>query len=209
MDAALAQRLDAVTTRVSELKGARAALEKSLEDLRAEIDDLAARGVLLTKTVELFHHLLDRLIYSGVESISEIVSEGLKAIFHDQDIAFKGEISTKRNLTHVDFKTVQDGVEGPALEAFGGGVSSVESLILRLLVILKTGLARFVMLDESLAALSEQYDEAAATFIKQMCEKLDMDLLLITHKPQYLDYADTAYQAEVQSDGTMKLKKIQ
>lgn len=209
MDVALARRLEVVTTRVNELKGARSALEKSLENLRQEIDDLAAQGVLLTKTVELFHHLLDRLIYSGVESISEIVSEGLRAIFHDQEISFKGEISTKRNLTHVDFKTVQGGVEGPALEAFGGGVSSVESLILRLLVILKTGLARFVMLDESLAALSEQYDEAAATFIKQMCEQLDMDLLLITHKPQYLHYADTAYQAEAQADGTLKLKKIQ
>jgi chromosome segregation ATPase len=194
---------------VNELKGARSALVKSLEDLRTEIDDLAAKGILLNKTVELFHFLLDRLIYSGVESISEIVTEGLKAIFHDQEIAFKGEISTKRNLTNVEFKTAQDGVEGPALEAFGGGVSSVESLILRLLVILKTGLARFVLLDESLAALSEQYDEAAATFIKQMCAKLNMDILLITHKPQYLDFADTAYQAEAQSDGTMKLKKIQ
>jgi ABC-type iron transport system FetAB ATPase subunit len=119
----------------------------------------------------------------------------LQAIFHDQDIAFEIVVGQKNGKVWIDFETLQNGVRGQALQSFGGGVASVESLLLRLLVLLKTGLSKYLILDESLAALSEHYVDEAGQFIRRMSEELGVNVLLITHNKAFLDHAHTAYQA--------------
>jgi ABC-type thiamine transport system ATPase subunit len=125
----------------------------------------------------------------------------------DQDVSFDVVVSQKHGKVWVDFETVHDGNRGQALESFGGGVSAVQSLLLRILVILKKDLARYIILDESLASLSEEYVENAAIFLKKMCKDLDMNVLLVTHNKSFLDLADNAYEASLNKDSNLVLTK--
>lgn len=196
MDTSVAERYDRVLRSMDRLRAERAALVKREQSLVDEIDSNEDQIRVLTKVEELFKFLLDKYVHRYAESFSEMVTEGLQAIFYDQDIEFEIVVGQKNGKVWIDFETVQDGVRGQALQAFGGGVSSVESLLLRLLVLLKTGLARYLILDESLAALSEEYVDEAGQFIRRLCEELGVNVLLITHNKAFLDHAHTAYQAD-------------
>lgn len=197
----LEDRFDAATKALNRLNAKKENLEDTQVKLRSEISDNEDQIAVLIKVEELFKFLLDKYVHRYAESFSSVVTEGLQAIFHDQDIEFDIVVTQKNGKVWLDFETVQDGVRGPALQAFGGGVSSVESLLLRLLVLLKTGLAKYLILDESLAALSEHYVESAGEFIRQMAEELDVNVLLITHNKAFLNHAHVAYKADVDSTG--------
>jgi DNA repair exonuclease SbcCD ATPase subunit len=182
----------------------KSALEDEISDLREDI-------LVLKKVEELFKFLLDEYVHQYAESFSKVVTNGLQTIFHDQDLEFDVNVTQKRKKVYVEFETVEGERKGPALEAFGGGVASVESLLLRVLVILKTGLSRHLVLDESLASLSEEYIENMSSFLKKMCDHLDMDILLVTHNRSFVDHADTSYRAyEEEDDGEtyLKLEKV-
>ena len=207
----LEDRYDAVLKKMDRLRAERSALVKRERQLEEEIESNEDQGRVLIKVEELFKHLLDKYVHRYAESFSQVVTEGLQAIFHDQDIGFDIVVGQKNGKVWIDFETVQDGVRGQALQSFGGGVSSVESLLLRLLVLLKTGLAKYLILDESLAALSEEYVDEAGQFIRRMSEELGVNVLLITHNKAFLDHAHTAYQADQDLSGErdrLTLKKL-
>lgn len=189
-------RLDSVSRKIDRLSAEERALKKRIDTLKSEISSGRDRIAVLEKVEELFKFLLDKYVHQYAESFSAVVTEGLQAIFHDQDLEFEVVVSQKRGKIWIDFETVQNGVRGPSLEAFGGGVSSVQSLLLRILVLLKSGLARYLILDESLAALSEEYVGNAGEFIAKMCDELGVTVLLITHNKAFLDHADKAYIAK-------------
>lgn len=176
-------------------------------EYETEIDESRDEIMVLEKVEHLYKHLLDKYVHRYAESFSEIVTEGLQSIFYDQDLAFDVVVDQKHGKVWVDFETVENGVRGQSLESFGGGVSSVQSLLLRLLVLLKKELARYLILDESLAALSEEYVENAGQFIKKMCRELGVRVLLITHNKAFLEHADNSYEASLDSEGALVLEK--
>lgn len=188
---------------VDNLNARHASSVRRVSNLETEMEENRDKALVLAQVEELFKFLLDKHVNKYAESFSQVVTEGLQAIFVDQDLEFEIVVSQKNGKVWVDFETLQDGVRGPALRSFGGGVSSVESLLLRLLVLLKTGLAKYLILDESLAALSEHYVEAAGSFIRKMAEELDVNVLLITHNQAFLEHAHTAYKAEQEPSGDL------
>lgn len=177
------------------------------KNLQEEIEQTRKDIQVLGKVEELFKYLLDKYVNKYAESFSEIVTEGLQTIFHDQDIRFEVVVDQKHGKVWADFETIHEGIRGQSLESFGGGVSSVQSLLLRLLVLMKKNLAKYLILDESLAALSEEYVENAGIFLKKMCKELGVNVLLITHNKAFLDYADNAYEAKLNQKGVIFLDK--
>ena len=47
-----------------------------------------------------------------------------------------------------------------------------------------------IILDESLKFLSKEYLEQASAFLRQMCDKLDMQIVLVSHKENLQFSAD-------------------
>jgi predicted ATPase len=182
-------------------------MERQLVSYKDEIEVSKKEALVLEHVEELFKFLLDKYVHQYAESFSKIVTEGLQSIFHDQDLSFEVKVQQKHGKVWVEFETVHDGIRGQALEAFGGGIASVQSLLLRLLVLLKKGLARYLILDESLAALSEEYVENTGRFIQKMCQELDVNVLLITHNKSFLDHSDLAYEAKLDSEGSLLLER--
>jgi ABC-type iron transport system FetAB ATPase subunit len=166
----------------------------------------------LAKVNELFRVLMDKLVLDQVAGIEAVVTEGLGTIFLDQTLAFEAEVGQKYNKIAIDFLIRQGAddemaVRGHPLESFGGGPASVASLVLRLLALLRLKKWPLLLLDETLAAVSDEYTEQAGLFLRKLAETSGIDLLMITHKQSYLDHANVAYLGteEVQGDGTWSL----
>jgi len=85
------------------------------------------------------------------------------------------------------------------LESFGGGVSAVQGMLIRFFSVLRLGFRPLVIADEPLNALADRYVPNMGEFLRKFCDQTGVDLLMVTHKPEYLDYAHRAYEAT--SDG--------
>lgn len=203
----LTERYQSLLDNATRIGLKREALSQQVESHKKDISTWREDILVLTKVEDLYKFLLNKYVHEYAESFSKIVTEGMQSIFHDQDISFEVDVTQKRGKVWVDFVTYHEGNRGQALSSFGGGIASVQSLLLRILVILKMNLAKYLVLDESLAALSEEYVENAGLFISKMCKDLDMNVLLITHNKSFLDYADNAYEASLDKDGNMILTK--
>jgi hypothetical protein len=180
--------------------------------VEAERETLSQRLVLLLKVGELFRALMDRLVSAHVDAIRHIVSEGLATIFHDQKLSFEADVGVKYNKVSIEFMLRQGegptAIEGKPLEAFGGGPSSVSSLLLRVLTLMRLKVAPVMFLDETLSAVSDEYIDQTGRFLAHLAARTGADVLLVTHKQAFLEHADIAYQGSevvVAADGSRRL----
>lgn len=194
-------RLDNLLSRATRLQAVRDQLRDDLEAQQSEIVALTQRQETLTKVTELYRVLMDSMIMGQVRTIENVVNEGLRTIFHDQDLTFLAEVGTSRGKISVDFYLAKGdpergGFKGSLLESFGGGPASVASLLLRILTLLRLKRRRLLVLDETLGAVSDDYIEATGTLLHKLAATSGLDVLLVTHKAAFLDHAKVSYQGE-------------
>lgn len=96
------------------------------------------------------------------------------------------------------------------MEAFGGGPASIISLILRVLAIRRLKKWPLLALDETLAAVSDDYVDQTGVFLRELSARTGIPILLVTHKPAFLDHAVNGYRGvEVVDGGVRHLKLLQ
>jgi len=169
---------------------------RELDSRTREVDALTVKLDVLAKVNELFRALLDRMVLDHVKSIEAVISEGLRTIFQDQDLSFEAEVSQRYNKVAIDFYIKQDSdrlpIRGNPMDSFGGGPTSIASLVLRILALLRMKHWPVLLLDETLAAVSDEYVDQAGLFLQRLAETTGITLLLVTHKQAFLDHADIA-----------------
>jgi len=211
------QRVRNLRDQLTSVKAVRDQVAEDLSDKEREVEALAVRQEVLSKVSELYRVLMDRMVMSQVKVIEQIVTEGLRTIFFDEDLSFRAELSSKYNRVSADFficqgDPEQGGIKGSPLDSFGGGPASITSLILRILTLLRLKKQKLLLLDETLAAVSDDYIEMTGQFLKKMSESMSLPILMVTHKAAFLDHSTTAYQGDSRISTTSKrhftVKKI-
>ncbi len=216
----MSARSRSLRDRALRLRTLRDQLNRDRGVLETEVQSLSERIEKLTKVGELFRALLDLLVVKQVKSVEDVVTEGLRTIFHDQELSFESGVSTRYSKVAVDF-FIREGSKdnplshrGPPKDAFGGGPLSVASLILRVLTVMRMGRWPLFVLDEALGAVSEDYSEETAQFLRELAQKMGLDIILVTQtqKQSFCDHANSAYKCVqvVEDDGTrhMALRSI-
>lgn len=188
----------ALRERVQRVQALRDQTAKDLDTRSREVDALTAKLETLAKVEELFRALMDRLVLDHVRSIESIVTEGLRTIFHDQELSFGAEVAQRYNRMSIDFFIEQGTdklpIRGHPLESFGGGPSSISSLVLRILALLRLKRWPVLLLDETLAAVSDEYLDQTGLFLRKLAETTGISILLVTHKQSFIEHATVAYQ---------------
>lgn len=201
-------RVSALRRLEAEMAGSIAALESELTSSQVMIDSLAvdvdiadrAKAVLETYAIEQQNELQ--------ASLEDLCTRGLKTVFQ-QELEFKVDFKVMRGQPEVSFSVVTyiDGepVSLDIANSFGGGLAVVCGVLLRVVVLkylVEQGLASPVLiLDEPLAALSPSYPSDAeeslrsrmALFLRAVCDELGVQIVLITHEPDYGEHADRYY----------------
>ncbi len=188
-----------LSARLSALKGQRREAERAIRLCEDALLLQREEERILVLVGELFRQLLDSEIHDNVRAAERLLSEGLAAIFPDQGLGVRADVEAVRGKVSVDLVTTQvqaGGIstEGPALTSYGGSVGVVESVLLRVVLILKRGLRPILLLDESLAAVAEQYVPRVGSFLRLLCERAGIDILVVTHNPILADSAHRAYR---------------
>jgi hypothetical protein len=205
-------RLSALQSQLSNLEGRRHVISSEVERLKVQVSSLAEEEVVCDLSTALIRQLIDREVSDAVRSVEELLTEGLRVVFDDQDLSVKAVVDVSRGKVSVDFMTQQRNSDGTTTtglsrEAFGGAVTTVQSILLRIIVTLRRGLRPIIFLDESLPAFDNHYVHNMGLFLKSLCAKMGFDILLVTHNPAMLESADHAYRIS-KVDGVANFKRL-
>lgn len=198
--------------RYLKIKSLKETYESRAISLDTEIAFLEADLDLKQQASGVLDALAEKEVEEGVKTYVSLLEEGLRAIFPEQTISQEAEVVKVRNKISVRLKTLVKGadgieVEGEGLDTFGGAVSTVQSLLLRVSLILKRGLRPLLILDETFPAVDEGRTDLLVEFLKALCKRLDMDILCISHKASIAENADLAYKITATKQGA-KFTKI-
>lgn len=191
--------VDHLRLKVEQLRGAREVAVQAVSETRKAIKTLDGEMELLDLVQGAFRTLIDREVTEGVKAVERLLTEGLQAVFTDQDLSVESEVVISRGKVSVDLLTVQkrpDGVviRGMPNDAFGGAVATVQSVLLRIIVMRRRGLRSLLLLDESLPAFDANYVHNMGAFLSLICDRLGLDILLVSHNPALIDASDHAYR---------------
>lgn len=204
------QALPSITSlrsRVDRAIGLRDGVVSRLNSVNSDIKELENEEALLDLVSGLLRQLIDREVTVGVQAVEKLQTEGLQTVFSDQDLKVKTQVEVHRGKVSVDLVTSQKHsggveVEGLSNDAFGGAVATVQSILLRIIIILRRGLRPVLLLDESLPAFDGNYVSNMGSFLSVLCSRLGLDILLVTHNPSLVEAADRAYR--ITTDGAAR-----
>lgn len=187
------------------------ALAKRAKSDYAEAEAAEARADALEKVVGFLNSFADTRQAEVQQKVEALVTHGLQTVF-DDSLTFHVISETKARRVETRFvvrsQMGEQVVETSILDARGGGVAAVAGFLLRLIVLLlRPGVRPFMVLDESFGQLSNEYEPRLADFLKELSEKTPVQMLLITHSPEFEAVADRAYRSSLR-DGKTHLEAI-
>jgi DNA repair exonuclease SbcCD ATPase subunit len=155
---------------------------------------------------ELFKTWLEDSMKRNVDSMAQLATTGLQHVIHDQKLVFHIKQEPKYNRLAMRFVLEKDGVEGDPIQSYGGGAAVIISFVLRIAVMARMKMANLLILDESMLALSNSYVPAAAAFMRQLSEETGVNILMVTHNPEFLNHAHIAYEGRLEGTGVGALR---
>lgn len=198
--------------RTERIRGRKDAVEGSLERTRRAIRGLEDEEELLSAVCALFRTLIDMEVADGVKAVEQLLTEGLQAVFNDLNLSVSSNVKEARGKIAVELITEEknkkgDIITGSAKDDFGGSVLTVQSVLLRVIIMLRRGLRPFLLLDETLPAFDSNYVTNMGNFLSVLCSRLGIDILMVTHNPALFDSADRAYRI-VRKGGAAHFVKV-
>lgn len=192
--------------------------ERALERERGVVQSLAAKGQaaidkageakIVAEACEEASQLLakyaDERQAEVLSIIEKIASVGLSQVFEEPiELKITQVVRARRVEMDVLLKTGE--LETPIMDARGGGVAAVAGFLLRASVKLLTpDERRLMMLDEVFAHLSEEYVPRMADFLAELSEKSAMQIILVTHQPEFADAAHNVVRIEKVAPNTSR-----
>jgi SepF-like predicted cell division protein (DUF552 family) len=207
----LARKLDALRKDAARVSGVRAASLHELAQVENRLTALEAEDVVLARVADVFRALIDREVVDNATLAQELLTEGLRAVFDDLHLSVRSQVDIQRGKVSVDLITTQVDAgtltEGSSVDAYGGSVATVQSVLLRIVVTHRRGLRPLILLDESLAAVAEHYVPRVGRFLRMLAERLGVDILAVSHSQTLVEEADLAYRIH-KKDGEAQFRPI-
>jgi DNA repair exonuclease SbcCD ATPase subunit len=162
------------------------------------------------KCSEIFKNWLEDSMRQNVDSMAKLATTGLKHIIHDQDLIFQIKQEPKYNRLAMRFVLENNGVEGDPINSYGGGAAVIISFVLRVAVMARMKMANLHILDESMLALSNSYVPSAAAFMRRLSEETGINILLVTHNPEFINHSHVSYEGRKEGSGIghLRLRKL-
>lgn len=179
--------------------------------LQTEIVELKERAVVLEKVASLLNTIGEDRQNQIQRTIENLVTLGLRTIF-GPELSFHLVQKVSANKVQVDFviRSAYDDkiIETPVMEARGGGLSATVGFLLRLVILVLTKPKYpFLVLDETFSHLSEDYLPAMASFLKEITEKMNVQIILVTHQETLAEAADICYRFSLDNSGRTIVKR--
>lgn len=177
-------------SRLDELHGMLKLTAKRLDEAKKN-RMLAESQLALEKETE---EVLAILAKRGSARLGHLVVAGLQSIYGPN-------YTFRRDGNKI---LIDDGEVEVELAERGGGLTEVCALLFRLLALHqgKGGSIRTLVLDEPLKSLDTETAKRASKFMRIVGERLGMNILMVTHRPELVEEATHVYRVHKQGTVT-------
>ncbi len=186
------------------------ALARSGKESQSQAAEAEATMIACEEATAFLNSFADERQAKVQNQIETLVTHGVQTIFGD-DLTFHVLSEQKANRTEVSFSLRssmgEETVETPILDARGGGVAAVVGFLLRLIITLLREDRPLLVLDETWAQLSSDYEPRLAEFVRELVDQTGVQILLVTHSDAYTEHADKAYRV-TQKKGVTEFEEI-
>lgn len=190
--------------------GKKQALEKRLADCQARISVLDTGLDATTKGSLFLQTLSDSTRAQVSDKIAAIVTDALQKV-KDKNLEFKMLLSTERNQTDLKFFIVDKETKQQydIMTSCGGGIADLVTFPLRIALLLKWNpeLSKVLVMDENFKFVSVADQEMLGEFIRQLSEKLGVQIILVTHSPTLTAKAHRVFEVtKTSKDSQVEVK---
>lgn len=187
--------LSELKQQVYQSKGARDLIQKRLSQTETGLITKQAR----LKTLEQVQVLIQTVAKETQDQlryhIEDIVNTALTAVFPGKyDFVVHFEI--KRGKTEADMYLLDGTEKLDPMESNGGGIVDIVSFALRLSAYTLSKSDNLIVLDEPFKFLSEGLKPLAGEILKTLSQKLNLQLIIVTHDEEIMDIADRVFEVE-------------
>ena len=152
-----------------------------------------------TKVVALLQNVSEHVRLGIVSKLENIVTEALQEIYPDKLLKFIISFDSSKSGVSVKFKVYDDinKQELNVLYAFGGGIKDIISTVLRVVVLELDGSSKnsSIILDETGKGISSEYQERFGKFLRVLSDRLNRQIILITHQQEtIIPYANQVFK---------------
>jgi len=188
-------KYDTTISRIDFIDGMFQSKKKQLKAREKEVEELEVESVILQKTEKTLKYLIDTLAKKDLSKMDSLVTYGLNTIFPDKDIKFKSELVERGSKLRINLSTMYKDEEVD--QGSHGSVTVIESFLLRVLCIMKLKKFPFLYMDEPFGAVDSEYAFRVSPLIAEISKKLNLDVLLVTHNPTFMEDANKSYRLKL------------
>jgi hypothetical protein len=186
--------------------------QQSIVRLQGKINQLEADKTMLVKAVGLIDRCIQVISANGISKIESIVTGGLRLVFDDPTLGLIVEKKETARGNSYALLLRKGDVIGEPMGSFGGGPCNVTSFLLRLILIKRFKLAKFIALDEALNNVGKDGGDLARTsaMLQQLCRDHGFTILATTHESNeagLVSAADAVYRVFIEG-GLPVLKRV-
>jgi ABC-type uncharacterized transport system ATPase subunit len=195
---------DNIKARCLYLDGAYQSKKQNQKSLATIVQDLEKKDILLIKTEKALKYLIDKLVKEDLNKLDSLVTYGLNVVFPDKNLSFKSSIVERGSKIRIDLQTIYNAeVVSPDSTS---SVSVIESLLVRIICIIKMKRAKLLLLDETFDAVDFEYIENVGKLMDHLAKKLKLDVLLVTHNFGLFDKTENYFRF-VSKNNNLEIEK--
>jgi hypothetical protein len=157
---------------------------RTLSEKEKELNNITEKILILTQSIEILQDFHLNLEVSVIKKFEELITKGIQEIFGKQ-YKFIIEFKNENIGTSADFyvKIPENDKIINLTSGEGGGIKDFVSVLIRMLYLIlePSKPARILFLDENLKHLDRERAIKALKFIKELAEKLYIQVIFITH----------------------------
>lgn len=167
----------------------KAVLSEELNKHKEEFEYWNKREAAATKAREILT-LVGRQTQDKISfRVTNLVTMALNAVF-PEDITFDMQMVERRNQTECDL--LIDGRD--PLESDGGGAADIASFSLRASFWSMRKNRPTILIDETFKDLSEGYHDSCSEMLSVVCEKLGLQIIMVSHLRKIIDSSDNIFR---------------
>lgn len=188
-------------------KGVKSQIQKQLQETK----DLKKYSEKKLKLIEEAQIFLQKVAQNTQEKlkfdIEAIVNLALESVFPDEYL-FQMNFEVSRGKTEAEllFCDKRTGQTIDPMEASGGGVIDITTFALRIAAFaLESGTDNLIILDEPFKFVSRDLQERAGEILKTLSEKMKLQVIMVTHIPEFIDVADKVFEVKKNDKGISRI----
>jgi exonuclease SbcC len=193
-----------IKNKVEQAKGVQIQTETRVKELKNSIE----KEENLQKAIEKVQILIQTTAQETQEQlkfhIEDIVNTALDTCFPGE-YNFKIDFVIKRGSTEAELYLDKDGERINPMNASGGGVVDIIAFALRISCYSLGKTDNLITLDEPYKFLSKNLRPLAGEVLKQLSEKLGIQIIMVTHDREMVDVADRVFEV-TQKRGRSKVE---